>query len=243
MAQQSAARPRRLTAALSPLCLPFAALLSHNETVHGVEAPCVPRTSVPLVADCSSSFLSAPLDVSAHALIYAGAQKNVGPAGVTLVIVRRALLSATAAHPLTPLMLNYATQASKQSMYNTPPTFAVYLVGLVLDWIERQGGIRAMAERSAQKSALLYAALDGSDGFYAPCVQGQCRSRMNVVFRVRERSLEASLIAEAESSGLVGLAGHRSVGGLRASLYNAVTLDDVRVLVDFLQRFADRHRP
>ena len=215
----------------------------HNETVHGVEAPCLPSApaAVPLVADCSSSFLSRPLDVSAHALVYAGAQKNVGPAGVTIVIVRSALIASTPHHPHTPLMLQYQLQASKLSMYNTPPTFAVYMVGLVLAWLQRQGGLSAMEERNVVKSGLLYAAIDGSGGFYEGLVEKASRSRMNAVFRVRERQLEPLLVKEAEGKGLVGIAGHRSVGGLRASLYNAVTIDDVQALISFLHAFQVQH--
>ena len=216
----------------------------HNETVHGVVAPCLPSAppSVPLVVDCSSSFLSQPFDVSAHALLYAGAQKNVGPAGVTIVIVRADLIKATPPHPHTPLMLQYHLHASKQSMYNTPPTFPVYMVGLVLAWLQRQGGLSAMEERSAAKSRLLYDLIDGSGGFYEGRVEKHSRSRMNVVFRVRNRELEALLVKEAEGKGLVGLAGHRSVGGLRASLYNAVTVDDVQQLVHLLTSFQQQHQ-
>ena len=213
----------------------------HNETVHGVEAPGLPSTSVPLVVDCSSSFLSQPIDVGAHLLLYAGAQKNIGPAGVTVVIVRREALKATP-HPLTPLMLQYGLLASKQSMYNTPPTFPIYVVALVLDWIQRQGGVEEMERRSGEKSRLLYACLDDSGGFYQGRVERGSRSRMNCVFTCRERGVEGRLVAEAEAAGFVGVAGHRSVGGLRVSLYNAVQLDDVRALVAFLQRFAQQNR-
>ena len=217
----------------------------HNETVHGVEAPYTPHCSspsgpVPVIADMSSSFMSRPVDVSAHAVIYAGAQKNVGPAGLTLVIARRSLLGG--AHPLTPLMLDLGLQAAKQSMYNTPPTYAVYITSLVLRQLVARGGLQAVEADSRSKAALLYAAVDQSGGFYRACVQQRdCRSRMNAVFVLRDPQLTAEMVREAEAAGLIGIAGHRSVGGLRVSMYNAVTLEDCQALVEFMQRFADKH--
>ena len=214
-----------------------------NETVHGVQATEVPSTSLPLVVDCSSSFLSQPIDVSAHTLLYAGAQKNVGPAGVTIVIVRTEALKNHPPHPLTPLMLDYSLLSSKQSMYNTPPTFTIYMVGLVLQWMQRQGGVDAMEARSREKSRLLYSAIDGSEGFYEGRVLDKAsRSRMNVTFRLRERQLEEALVKEAEGAGMEGLAGHRSVGGIRVSLYNAVTVEDVQTLVTLLHTFQHKHQ-
>jgi phosphoserine aminotransferase len=215
----------------------------HNETVHGVEAPYIPHcsaASVPVIADMSSSFMSRPVDVAAHAVIYAGAQKNVGPAGLTIVIARRELLGQ--AHPLTPLMLDLGLQAAKQSMYNTPPTYAVYITSLVLRHLVARGGLQAVEADSRRKAALVYAAVDQSGGFYRACVQQRdCRSRMNAVFVLRESQLTAAMVREAEAAGLIGIAGHRSVGGVRVSMYNAVTLEDCQALVDFMQRFAEKH--
>ena len=213
----------------------------HNETVHGVEANHVPKCTVPLIADCSSSFCSQPIDVAAHAVIYAGAQKNVGPAGVTVLIVRDDMLGQPS--PLTPLMLNYTAMAKGRSMYNTPPTYAIYMTGLVLQWVRRQGGLQAMHERSVTKSERLYAAIDGSGGFYRALVRPDSRSRMNVVFSVGQGKAEVdAFVREASERGMVGLAGHRSVGGCRASLYNAVTVEQVDALVAFMNQFAAERR-
>ena len=243
-----------------------------NETVHGVEwgeeleqlftpmptaaaaaAGAAPTCPV-LVSDMSSSFMSRPIDVSRYGLIYAGAQKNIGPAGVTVVIVHESLLKRKA-QATTPLMLNYAQMSSKDSMHNTPPTFSIYVVGRVFKWILGEaGGLRALGERNARKAAMLYEAIDGSAGFYRAFVskQSNARSRMNVVFSVnkpssqlgqpdgRDDALNARFVAESEAAGFVGLAGHRSVGGLRASLYNAVSIEAVQALVAFMEEFKNR---
>ena len=213
----------------------------HNETVHGVEASYAPKTSLPLICDFSSSFCSQPIDVSAHAVLYAGAQKNVGPAGVTIVIVREDMLGQPL--PITPLMLNYTAMAAGKSMYNTPPTYAIYMTGLVLQWVKRQGGVERMHERSVSKSERLYAAIDGSGGFYRALVRPGSRSRMNVVFVVGEGKADVDeFVREASTRQMMGLAGHRSVGGCRVSLYNAVSVEQVDALVAFMHEFASARR-
>ena len=219
---------------------PNAAYLHYtpNETIHGVEFDFIPQTDVPLVADYSSSILSEPLDVSKFGLIYAGAQKNIGPAGIVVVIVREDLLGQVL--PGTPTLLDYAVAAKNGSMYNTPPTFSWYLAGLVFQWLKAQGGLTAMAALNARKAAKLYAAIDGSD-FYANPVAIANRSRMNVPFTLADDKLDKVFLAEAEQRNLLNLAGHRSVGGMRASLYNAVPEAGVDALVSFMADFEKRH--
>lgn len=210
-----------------------------NETIEGVEFQDIPETAgVPLVADVSSTILSRPLAVDRFGLLYAGAQKNMGPAGLAVVIVHEELLGRAAA--ITPGIWNYALQAADGSMLNTPPVFAWYIAGLVFQWLEAQGGLEAMARRNQEKKDLLYATLDESDFYHNP-VHPSCRSWMNVPFLLADTTLEKPFLQQAEAAGLVGLKGHRSVGGMRASLYNAVPLESVRVLVDFLKDFRDRH--
>lgn len=209
-----------------------------NETIHGVEFDFIPETAVPLVADYSSSILSEPLDVSRFGLIYAGAQKNIGPAGIVVVIVREDLLGQVL--PGTPTMLDYAVAAKNGSMYNTPPTFSWYLAGLVFKWLKAQGGLTAMQALNQRKAKKLYDAIDASD-FYANPVERAYRSRMNVPFTIADASLEKVFLAEAEARQLLNLAGHRSVGGMRASLYNAVPEAAVDALVDFMADFEQRH--
>jgi phosphoserine aminotransferase len=210
-----------------------------NETIGGLEYPFTPDVGAdaggpPLVADMSSSILSRPVDVSKYGLIFGGAQKNIGPAGLTLVIVREDLLGQ--ALPCTPTAFNYQVVADNGSMYNTPPTYAIYIAGLVFQWIKAQGGLPAMEAHNAAKAALLYGALDES-GFYRTPVARECRSRMNVVFHLPDPRLDAAFLQGAEARGLVQLKGHRSVGGLRASLYNAMPLAGVQALVDWLREF------
>lgn len=215
-----------------------------NETIGGVEYSDTPDVgSVPLVADMSSNILSRPVDVHQYGLIYAGAQKNIGPAGLTLVIVRRDLLGR--ALPFTPTAFNYAVVAENGSMYNTPPTYAIYVAGLVFKWIEDQGGLAAMAARNAEKAGLLYDALDRSTlergGLFVTRVARACRSRMNVTFHLRDEHLTAPFLAGAEARGLVQLRGHRAVGGLRASIYNAMPLQGVQALVAWMAEFEQLH--
>lgn len=209
-----------------------------NETIGGLQFSEIPQVDAPLVADFSSSILSAPIDVSKFGLIYAGAQKNIGPAGLTLVIVREDLLEQT--KPEIPSLLKYQAQAQGDSMVNTPATYAWYLSGLVFEWLIEQGGVDAIHAINQQKSDLLYGYLDQSD-FYDNPIAVPNRSIMNVPFTLADSNLEALFLKEAEQQHLVNLAGHRSVGGMRASIYNAMPLAGVQALVDFMTDFARRH--
>jgi phosphoserine aminotransferase len=210
-----------------------------NETIGGVEFHWLPAAgSVPLVADMSSTLLSRPLDVSRFGVIYAGAQKNIGPAGLTVVIVRDDLIGETV--PATPTMFDYRVQADNQSMYNTPPTYAWYVAGLVFQWLRRRGGLAAMAQRNLRKAEKLYAAIDRSD-FYGNPVDPACRSWMNVPFTLARPELDDVFLKQAKEAGLVSLRGHRSVGGMRASLYNAMPEEGVDALVSFMTEFERRH--
>ena len=211
-----------------------------NETIGGVEFNWVPESgNVPLVADMSSNILSRPVDVSRFGLIYAGAQKNIGPAGLTLVIVREDLLGHAAAG--TPTMLDYKTHTDADSMYNTPPTYAIYIAGLVFQWLKKQGGVAAMERVNIAKAKLLYDAIDASGGFYnCPVAKGD-RSRMNVPFTLKDVNLDGEFLKQADACGLLQLKGHRSVGGMRASIYNAMPLAGVQALVDFMNDFIRRH--
>ncbi|HEX4051624.1 MAG TPA: 3-phosphoserine/phosphohydroxythreonine transaminase [Steroidobacteraceae bacterium] len=209
-----------------------------NETIGGVEFPFIPTSDVPLVSDMSSTILSRPLDVSRFGLIYAGAQKNVGPSGLVIVIVREDLLGR--ARPDTPLVWNYAGMAAEGSMSNTPPTFSWYVAGLVFKWLKREGGLAAMGERNRAKAQLLYRTIDES-GFYRNPVDKPCRSWMNVPFILPNEQLDKVFLSESAAAGLANLAGHRSVGGMRASIYNAMPLAGVQALVDFMGDFARRH--
>ncbi|QNM98173.1 3-phosphoserine/phosphohydroxythreonine transaminase [Chitinimonas koreensis] len=221
---------------------PDAAYLHYtsNETLGGVEFPFVPSTGdVPLVCDMSSNFLSRPVDVSKFGLIYGGAQKNIGPAGLTIVIVREDLLGQ--ALPGTPTMFDYKIQAEGDSMYNTPPTFAIYVAGLVFKWMQRQGGLKAIEQRNIEKAALLYETIDTSAGFYACPVEKPFRSRMNVPFRLADPALDEAFVKEARARNLLQLKGHRAMGGMRASIYNAMPLEGVKALTVFMQDFARSH--
>ena len=222
---------------------PFAAYLHlcTNETIHGVEIPAerIADAGVPLVIDMSSHILSRPVPVEKFGLIYAGAQKNIGPSGLTLVIVRDELLGMA---PLTiPSVMDYAVMAENGSMLNTPPTYGIYMAGLVFQWLKRQGGLQGIAAVNAEKARILYACIDNSAGFYANPVDPECRSRMNVPFTLANPGLDAAFLAESKAVGLVSLKGHKSVGGMRASIYNAVSLEGVQVLVDFMNDFAKRN--
>ncbi|MEP7205906.1 MAG: 3-phosphoserine/phosphohydroxythreonine transaminase [Casimicrobiaceae bacterium] len=210
-----------------------------NETIGGVEYHWTPDTGeVPLVADMSSHILSRPVDVRRFGLIYAGAQKNIGPAGLTVVIVRNDLLDR--ARPDTPAVFAYGVQAKAESMFNTPPTYAVYLAGLVFDWLEEQGGLAAMEAINLRKATLLYDEIDRG-GFYRNTVRKQDRSRMNVTFVLPDAALDADFLAGAKARGLEQLKGHRSVGGMRASIYNAMPLAGVEALVAWMREFAASH--
>ncbi len=210
-----------------------------NETIQGIEFPYLPESGdVPLVGDFSSTILSRPVDVSKYGVIYAGAQKNIGPAGLTVVIVRDDLIGETIAG--TPAMFDYQIQSEGDSMYNTPPTYGWYLAGLVFKWLKAKGGLAAMAEINQRKSAALYAAIDGSS-FYNNPVDVNCRSWMNVPFTLADAELDAKFLAEAKEIGLVTLKGHRSVGGMRASIYNAMPEAGVQALIDFMADFEKRN--
>ena len=220
---------------------PDAAYLHYtpNETIGGVEFSFVPNTGkVPLVADMSSTILSRPVDVSRYGIIYAGAQKNIGPAGLTVVIVRKDLMG----QPLdsTPTMFNYQVQADNGSMYNTPPTYSWYLAGLVFAWVKEQGGLAKMAEINKRKADKLYAAIDDS-GFYANPVDPACRSWMNVPFTLADPELDSVFLEESKEEDLTTLKGHRSVGGMRASIYNAMPEEGVNNLIAFMAEFERRH--
>lgn len=220
---------------------PDAAYLHYtpNETIRGVEFGYIPETGdVPLVADMSSTILSRPLDVAKYGLIFGGAQKNMGPSGLVVVVVRDDLLGR--ARPETPTVWDYTVQAANDSMINTPPTFAVYLFGLVQRWLKSNGGLAGMAERNKAKADLLYGFIDSSP-FYSNPVAPDSRSWMNVPFLVADPALEKPFVAEAAAAGLTNLAGHRSVGGMRASIYNAMPLEGVAALVDFMKEFERRN--
>jgi phosphoserine aminotransferase len=210
-----------------------------NETIGGVEYQWTPDTGdVPLVADMSSHLLSRVIDVSRYGVIYGGAQKNMGPAGLTVVIVREDLLDR--ALPITPSAFHWQEQAASDSMLNTPPTYAIYVAGLVFEWALAQGGLRALEERNIAKAKLLYDYLDRSR-FYLSPVRKEDRSRMNVPFKLRDEALDGEFLEGAEARGMLQLKGHRSVGGMRASIYNAMPIEGVRALVAYMQEFEQRH--
>ncbi len=211
-----------------------------NETIQGVEFADLPDTGeVPVVADMSSNILSRPVDVGRYGIIYAGAQKNMGVAGLTLLVIRNDLL-ARKRRPL-PNILTYASHAREKSLLNTPPGFAFYITSLVLEWILAAGGLAAMATRNRAKADLLYAAIDGSQGYYANPVDVRYRSRMNVPFTLHDAALDAAFLAESMAAGLLSLKGHKAVGGMRASIYNAMPVEGVQALVDFMGEFSRRH--
>jgi phosphoserine aminotransferase len=210
-----------------------------NETIGGVELNWTPETGdVPLVCDVSSHFLSRPMDVKRYGLIYGGAQKNIGPAGLTIVVVRKDLLGHAPAG--TPTMLDYKQQADNDSMLNTPPTWAIYIAGLVFRWLLDQGGVAAMEQRNIAKAKVLYDFLEGSSFFRNP-VAREDRSRMNVPFTLARAELDDTFLKGAEERGMLQLKGHRSVGGMRASIYNAMPIEGVQRLVDFMREFEARN--
>jgi len=215
-----------------------------NETVDGIEINYIPETNgIPLVADMSSTILSHEIDVTKFGLIYAGAQKNIGPSGLTIIIVREDLLGEGKgnAQLATPCIMNYKTCADNDSMYNTPPTYAWYLAGLVFQWLKDLGGIKAIAKVNQAKAELLYQAIDESD-FYNNNIEVQYRSKMNIPFWLKDESLNDKFLTEAEQQGLMALQGHRIVGGMRASIYNAMPLEGVQALVSFMKKFEKRMR-
>ncbi len=209
-----------------------------NETIDGIEISELPKTDKPIVADMSSNILSRKIDVSQYGVIYAGAQKNIGPAGICIAIVRDDLLEL--ANEVLPSILNYKVLAEKGSMFNTPPTYAWYLSGLVFKWLKDQGGVEAIELVNKEKAALLYNAIDESN-FYKNDVHPANRSRMNVPFQLAKPELDSKFLELADAAGLKSLKGHRAVGGMRASLYNAMTLEGVQTLVSFMKDFEDKY--
>lgn len=212
--------------------------VTSNETIEGIQYKKFPKHTA-LIADMSSDIMSRPLDVSSFAMIYAGAQKNLGPSGVTLVIIREDLLENIPTH--LPTMFRYDTHASKNSLYNTPPVYSIYMMNLVLGWVQDLGGLAEVERMNKEKTALIYDCIDQSNGFYAGTAKASSRSHMNITFRLNTEELEKRFIQEAEKQGFVGLKGHRSVGGLRASTYNAVPYDHCKALRDFMLDFYNRY--
>ncbi len=210
--------------------------ICNNNTIFGTEYHYVPETGVvPLFADMSSDMLSRPWDFKKYSLIYAGVQKNLGPAGVVIVVVKKSLVEKSL--PTLPTMLRYDTFYKKNSLYNTPPAFSIYMVGKVVAWIKAQGGLAEMAKRNARKAEILYAAIDESEGFYTGHAEKSSRSLMNVTFRLPNEELEKKFVAEALENNLSGVKGHRSVGGMRASIYNAMPIEGAEALAAFMKKF------
>ncbi|ODV57054.1 MULTISPECIES: 3-phosphoserine/phosphohydroxythreonine transaminase [Lysinibacillus] len=215
--------------------------ITSNNTIYGTQWKDYPNTgNVPLVADMSSDILSKPIDIQKFGLIYAGAQKNLGPSGVTVVIIRKDLLEK--ANENIPTMLKYTTHADSNSLYNTPPTFGIYMLGEVLKWVESNGGVAAVEKHNELKAKVIYDAIDNSNGFYKGHATQESRSLMNITFRVADEELEKLFLVEAKAAGFVGLNGHRSVGGCRASTYNAVPLEACEALRDFMVDFQQKHQ-
>ncbi len=214
--------------------------ITSNNTIYGTQYQAFPDTGkVPLICDMSSDFLSRRLDVSRFAMIYAGAQKNVGPAGVTLAILRKDMLERCPDG--LPPMLNYAKFLAKKSTYNTPPVFAIYMVGLVLQWVEDNGGLEVVEQNNDRKASLLYGIMDDDPDFFRGTAAADSRSKMNVTMRLPDEDMEKAFLAEAADRGFVGLKGHRSVGGIRVSIYNAMSVEGVEKLVDFMKAFRKNH--
>jgi len=218
------------------------AYITSNNTIYGTQYKTFPATKAPLVVDASSDIFSYPVDWSKIDLMFAGAQKNAGPSGVTIVIIKKELLDRVKEG--VPSMLRYKTHADNNSLYNTPPTFGIYMLGLIMKWIKNSGGIEAIQKANEEKAALLYDTIDNSDGFYVGHAEKDSRSLMNVSFNIKDKDsdLEAKLIKIATQNGLIGLKGHRSIGGLRASIYNAMSLEGVQALVTLMEKFAAEHR-
>jgi phosphoserine aminotransferase len=218
------------------------AYITSNNTIYGTQYKEYPSTNAPLVVDASSDIFSYPIDWNKVDLLFAGAQKNAGPSGVTIVIVKKELQDRVKEN--VPSMLRYKTHAEKDSLYNTPPTFGIYMLGLVLKWLKKQGGVEGIQKLNEAKAALLYDVIDNSDGFYVGHAQKDSRSLMNVSFNIKDKDadLESKLVALATENGMIGLKGHRSIGGLRASIYNAMSMEGVQALVDLMNKFAEENR-
>ena len=218
------------------------AYITSNNTIYGTQYKEFPKTKAPLVVDASSDIFSYPIDWSRVDLMFAGAQKNAGPSGVTIVIIKKELLSRV--KESVPSMLRYITHAENNSLYNTPPTFGIYMLGLTMKWIKKQGGVKALQKSNEEKAKLLYDAIDNSDGFYVGHAKKGSRSLMNVSFNIKDKDaeLETKLVKLATQSGMIGLKGHRSIGGLRASIYNAMSFEGIKALVSLMEKFATEHR-
>ncbi len=215
--------------------------ITSNNTIYGTQWKQFPNTGdVPLIADMSSDILSKPVDISKFGIIYAGAQKNLGPSGVTVVIIRKDLLEK--ANTNIPTMLKYTTHSDSNSLYNTPPTFGIYMLGEVLKWVEAKGGLEAIEKQNEEKAKVIYDVIDSSNGFYTGHATTDSRSLMNITFRVADEELEKQFLAEAKAAGFVGLNGHRSVGGCRASTYNAVPFEACKALADFMIEFQKKNQ-
>ncbi|MDD3463028.1 MAG: phosphoserine transaminase [Sulfurospirillaceae bacterium] len=218
------------------------AYITSNNTIYGTQYINYPSTKAPLVVDASSDIFSYPIDWSKVDMMFAGAQKNAGPSGLTIVIIKKSLQARVKEN--IPTMLRYATYSSENSLYNTPPTFGIYMLGLTMKWIKKQGGIKAVQVNNEKKAKLLYDAIDNSNGFYVGHAQKSSRSMMNVSFNIKDKNaeLEAKLIKLSTQRDMIGLKGHRSIGGLRASIYNAMSIEGVQALVDLMQEFANDNR-
>ncbi len=218
------------------------AYITSNNTIYGTEYKTFPTTNAPLIVDASSDIFSYPVDWSKVDMMFAGAQKNAGPSGVTIVIIKKDLLERCPES--VPTILRYKTHADNNSLYNTPPTFGIYILSLIMKWIKAKGGIEGIQAHNKAKAKLLYDAIDNSNGFYVGHAQKDSRSLMNVSFNIKDKDaeLEAKLVALSVENKMVGLKGHRSIGGLRASIYNAMTIEGVQALVDLMQKFADDNR-
>ncbi|MFD6442749.1 3-phosphoserine/phosphohydroxythreonine transaminase, partial [Peribacillus sp. NPDC060186] len=214
--------------------------ITSNNTIYGTQWKHFPETgNVPLVADMSSDILSKKIDVSKFGIIYAGAQKNLGPSGITVVIIRKDLITD---NEKIPSMLNYSIHSKNNSLYNTPPTLAIYLLSLVLDWAKEQGGVEKIAEVNGQKAKVIYDAIDNSNGFYKGHALPDSRSHMNVTFTLPTEEAEKQFLKEVKQAGFVGLNGHRSIGGCRASIYNAVPLSHCQDLAEFMKKFQETYK-
>ncbi len=213
--------------------------ITSNNTIYGSQYQSFPESACPMIADMSSDIMSRKVDVSKFAMIYAGAQKNLGPSGMAVVIIRKDLVERTPAN--VPTMLRYSTYTENNSLYNTPPTFGIYMLGLVTDWVLEIGGIEEIEKRNNAKAALLYSAIDASEGFYRNPVAADSRSKMNVIWRLPTEELEAEFVKESIAAGMIGLKGHRSAGGIRASIYNAMPLEGIEKLVSFMADFRKNH--
>lgn len=217
--------------------------LTSNNTIYGTQFKQFPDTkNVPLIADMSSDIMSKPIDVKKFDFIYAGTQKNLGPSGITLVIIKKDLLAKANANANIPTMFQYKTHSDKNSLYNTPPTFGIYMLGEVLKWIEDQGGLTAMNKHNEKKANVIYNVIDESNGFYVGHAEKNSRSLMNITFRLQDETLEEKFLQEAKAAGFVGLNGHRSVGGCRASAYNAVPYEACETLSKLMIDFQERHK-